>query len=204
MPLDPEMTVKNSIAFPDVKSTGSTVDADSAAGQAVLSVAGTTNFNATDYAKGHRVIIGRGTVREEEGTIASISAGVSITMDDNLTYAHTATQADVVEVLWAGISEVITKKNYKKIGLFIPSTWISAKITFLGCLTKDGTYLEVVSGIAATELETAVVAASLYVGLDGILMEALSNIPYLKLRSGVEGTEVDQYSDAVIDYVKMR
>lgn len=201
---DPEMTVKNKVGFPDVKSTGSTVDADSAAAQAVLNVAATTNFNATDYAKGWRVIIGRGTAREEEGTVLSIQAGISITLDANLTYAHTAVQADVVEVLWAGLSEVIVKKHYKRLALFLGANWLTAKITFLGCLIKDGTYLEIDSGIAGAELTVADAEASKAIGLDGILMESLEAVPYLKLRSGVEGTEVDQYNHANVNYVLMR
>ena len=197
------MAVKHSVLFPDVTSVGSTVDVNSASGQTVLSVAATTNFSATDGTKGWRVIINRGGDREEECTIASISAGVSITMDANLVYTHTAAQADVVEVLWAGISEVITKKHYKRLALFLPSTWVTAKITFAGCITKDGTYLEVQSGIAGAELEVASMVASKVIGLDGILFQSLEAIPYLKLRSGVEGTEVDQYNDAKIEYVLM-
>ena len=203
MGLDPEMTIKHKVTFPDVTSVGSTVDVNSASGQTVLSVAATTNFHATDGNKGWRVIINRGGDREEECTIASINAGVSITMDENLVYTHTAAQADVVEVLWAGISEVITKKHYKRLALFLPSTWVTAKITFAGCITKDGTYLEVQSGIAGAELEVASMVASKVIGLDGILFQSLEAIPYLKLRSGVEGTEVDQYNDAKIEYVLM-
>ena len=202
--LDPEMTAKNSVIFPDVTSVGSTVDENTASGQPILKVAATGNFDATDGNLGWRVIINRGGDREEEGTVLSIQAGASITLDSNLTYAHTAAQADVVEVLWAGLSEVITKKHYKRLVLFVPSTWITAKITFAGCLTENGTYLEVQSGIAGAELEVASMVASKVVGLDGILFQSLEAIPYLKLRSGVEGTEVDQYSDAEINYILMR
>jgi len=204
MTLDPEMTKKHSVTFPDVYSGGSTVDENSAAEQTVLKVAATGNFSDTDGALGWRVIINRGGAREEECTITSIQAGISITMDENLIYAHTAAQADVVEVLWAGISTVIVKKHYKKLCLFVPSTWVTAKITFAGCITVDGTYLEVVKGTDVAELEVAEVAASKCIGLDGVLMHSLENIPYLKLRSGVEGTEIDQYNDAEIEYIMMR
>ena len=70
-----------------------TVDVDSAAAQAVLSVAATTMFAANDH-----IVIGEGTAREERGVVSSISAGVSITLAANLTYAHTLAQADVVEL----------------------------------------------------------------------------------------------------------
>jgi len=277
--IDQKMIVTNSVTFPDVYSTGSTVDESSASGQKVLKVAATTNFDATDGNEGWRVIIGRGTAREEECTIASIDAGVSITMDENLTYNHTVTQeqtldqesasgqkkvyltstanllagetvvisageteeesgvidsvtandyitlvdnltnthavgrkckhtapagTSVVEVLWAAKSEVIVKKHYKRLVLFLPSTWETAKITFLGCLTKDGTYTQIVKGTDIAELEVASVAASKCIGLDGILFQTLENIPYLKLRSGTAAAEVDQYNDAEINYVLMR
>ena len=73
--------------------TTTTVDADSNSGQKVLNIAATTSF-----AVGDRVRINSGGARDESGYIASISAGASITLMDNLTYTHTAVQADVVAV----------------------------------------------------------------------------------------------------------
>lgn len=71
----------------------STVDADSNSGQNVLNVAATTNF-----AVGDTIIISPFTSgRREFGKVASISAGVSLTLVDNLTYTHTAVQADEVK-----------------------------------------------------------------------------------------------------------
>ena len=68
-----------------------TVNGDSASGQAVLNVASTTGFVV-----GQPVIIGDGTVRAEKKTILSIQAGTSLTMTANLTNAHSAVQADAV------------------------------------------------------------------------------------------------------------
>ncbi|MFA5559851.1 MAG: hypothetical protein WDA59_10465 [Methanofastidiosum sp.] len=70
-----------------------TVDADSAAEQKVLNVASTTNFVVGDV-----VIINKGGEREEKGKIDTIQAGESITLYDNLVYAHTQSDADEVEV----------------------------------------------------------------------------------------------------------
>jgi len=61
-----------------------TVDADSAAAQAVLNVAVTTSFVA-----GESVVINEGGVREEIKTITSVQAGISLTMTANLTYKQT-------------------------------------------------------------------------------------------------------------------
>ena len=69
-----------------------TVDQDSAAAQKVLNVAATTNFLA-----GEKVVIGRGTTREEIKIINTVQDGVSLTMTENLANEHTAVQADAVE-----------------------------------------------------------------------------------------------------------
>ncbi|MCK4784547.1 MAG: hypothetical protein KAV87_12415 [Desulfobacteraceae bacterium] len=68
------------------------VDQTSTAGQKILYVASTTN-----YVVGGIVVIGRGTERQEEKVIDTIQAGVSLTMTENLTYAHTVGQGDSVE-----------------------------------------------------------------------------------------------------------
>jgi hypothetical protein len=72
-------------------SGSTTVDADSASGQKVLNVAATTSFNVADA-----VLINSGGAREEWNEIASIQAGVSLTLQNNLRYQHTAVQADAV------------------------------------------------------------------------------------------------------------
>lgn len=74
------------------QTTTTTVDADSNSGQKVVNVAATTMFNVGD-----RVALNLGGAREEFGYIASISAGVSITLENNLTNTHTSAQADVVQ-----------------------------------------------------------------------------------------------------------
>ena len=82
--------------------TLSTVDADSASGQKILSVAATADYTAGDV-----VIINKDGAKEEEGKIDTIQAGISITLLDNLTYTHTGADADEVE-----ICSVCTKAKY--------------------------------------------------------------------------------------------
>jgi hypothetical protein len=72
-----------------------TVDANSASGQKVLNVASTTT---PAFAAGDSVVINYGGAREESGTIDTVQAGVSITLLANLTYTHTAAQADEVSI----------------------------------------------------------------------------------------------------------
>lgn len=68
------------------------VDQDSSSGQMVLYVASTIGFSSADT-----IIIDRGGTREEERVIDTVQAGVSLTVTVNLTYTHTAVQADDVE-----------------------------------------------------------------------------------------------------------
>ncbi|MCK4793585.1 MAG: hypothetical protein KAV87_58190 [Desulfobacteraceae bacterium] len=68
------------------------VDSTSIAAQKVLSVQSTANFIV-----GGTVIIGEGTERKEIKVIGSIQAGVSLTMTEDLGYAHTIDQEDLVE-----------------------------------------------------------------------------------------------------------
>ena len=70
-----------------------TVDSDSASGQKVLNVTATTGFSAGDVVEIDSAGAGGGA---ETATIASVQDGVSLTMVANLTYTHTAAQADIV------------------------------------------------------------------------------------------------------------
>ncbi len=70
----------------------STVTTDSNSGQTVLSTTTTTGFEV-----GEAVEVGYGTARYELCRIASISAGVSLTMAANLTFSHTSAQADTIK-----------------------------------------------------------------------------------------------------------
>ena len=65
--------------------TETEVDETSAKDQKVLKVEDTT-----DFAVGDKVIIGRGTEREEVGIISSVQTDESLTFEGNLIYEHTA------------------------------------------------------------------------------------------------------------------
>ena len=275
---DSDMCVKSSVTIPTVYTEGSTCDESNAAGQAVVKVAATTNFSATDNALGHRVVIGRGTAREEQGTVLSIQAGTSITLDANLTKNHTvdaattvdvesaaaqavlsvtattnflagetvivdvgeshaatyiilsvqdavsltmttnllfthevaetvtqAGVANIVEVCMASLSTVLTKSHYKYMAIFLPSTWTTAAITFVGCDTPDGTFNQLINSTDVGEVIIASVAASKVIALDGECLEAMVTIPYIKLRSGTAVAPVDQGAENVsIGYVLKR
>lgn len=67
------------------------VNADSAAAQPVLNV-----ISSSEFLAGMLVEVGYGTPRQETGRVLSVGAG-TITLDSNLTYAHTAAQGDLVK-----------------------------------------------------------------------------------------------------------
>lgn len=67
-----------------------TVGTNSASGQKALTVTSEAGFVAEDY-----ILIGGGTAREEWARVSKVTAG-TLTLDRNLTYTHTAAQADPV------------------------------------------------------------------------------------------------------------
>ncbi len=75
-----------------ISAVQSTVDQNSASGQALLYVAATAGFSVDDT-----VVVNRRGSREEELTILSIQDDVSLTMTASLSDTHTASQADRVE-----------------------------------------------------------------------------------------------------------
>lgn len=76
---------------PFVATNYSSVNADSASGQAVVNLASTSMLAAGD-----RVILNEGGAREEQGILLS-KTSTTVTLTTNLTFSHTAAQADRVE-----------------------------------------------------------------------------------------------------------
>jgi hypothetical protein len=95
---------RSTVASNDVLSDiSTTVDSDSSSGQKVLNVASTTGFSVGD-----EILIHDGGAREERGVVASIQAGVSLTLEDNLVYTHTAAQGDDVAKEWFDFDVTMT------------------------------------------------------------------------------------------------
>jgi hypothetical protein len=93
-----------------------TVDADSSNGQKVLNVAATAGF-----AVGDQIRINDGGARDEQGVVASIQAGVSLTLEENLVYTHTAAQADAVYKEWFAFTVTFTpqREGYVYLNVFL-------------------------------------------------------------------------------------
>ena len=92
----------NGIEYSRGFSNETEVDEVSAAAQKVLKVAATTGYAATD-----KIIINRGGDKEEEGVVASVQAGISLTLVDNLTYEHTVDARTTVDADSADAQKVL-------------------------------------------------------------------------------------------------
>ncbi len=92
-----------------------TVDADSAAGQKVLNVAATTNFTVGDYVHIFKAGL---EYKAEVGEIAFIEDGVSLTLVDDLEWAHIGTDAETVkESTLDGTDCMLTHRENLIVGL---------------------------------------------------------------------------------------
>jgi len=193
---DVSITLLANLTYNHTVDAETTVDVESGPGgdNKILSVAATTNFLV-----GETVIVDEGETHEATYIIASVQAGVSLTMTTVLAETHevaeTVTQAGVagtVEICMASLSTALYIANYKIMSIFLPADWTTAGITFVGCITNDGTFNQIVQGSDVAEVAIASVAASKVIGLDGALKEALEGIAYIKLRSGTLAAPVDQ------------
>lgn len=197
---DVSITLLTNLVYNHTVDADTTVDVESAADQAVLSVTATG-----DFLPGETVLVDEGETHEATYVILSVQAGVSLTMTTNLLFTHEIAEAvaqtgisGVVEICLASLSSVLYKGNHKIMAIFLPSTWTTAGITFLGCNTENGTYNQVVKATDVVELAVASVAASKVIGLDGIVKQALEAMPYLKLRSGTLAAPVDQGASGIV------
>lgn len=89
----PILVYRNGASLDDLlynSTTTTTVNVDSNSGQAVLNVAATTHIPVYS-----RVRVNSGGARDETGYVAA-KTGTTLTLQANLTYTHTAAQADVV------------------------------------------------------------------------------------------------------------
>ena len=77
----------------DILEGDTTVNGDSASGQAVLNIASTIGFRAGDS-----IIIHKGGSREETGIIDTVGSG-TVTLTTNLIYTHNAVDADTVRTM---------------------------------------------------------------------------------------------------------
>lgn len=85
---------------------------------------------------------------------------------------------------------VIDKSGYKYMSIFMPSSWTTADITLLGCLTKDGTFVPITKGSDGAELTLTVDASTVVTFDTDALQNLIAAVPFVKLRSGTAGSDV--------------
>lgn len=152
----------------DDDTVSTTVNAQSLTGQKVLNVAATTDFAVDDV-----IAIDQGGDKDEEGVIASIQAGTSLTLDENLTYTHEA--ADEAAVIVSPTSEAInsdyytyeqTQRKCRGIVWFtyaINEAFGSLKVTYTG-------------GMAASEASTDATGTSFQSAYPDLAMEVAKQV----------------------------
>jgi hypothetical protein len=95
-------------------------------------------------------------------------------------------------------SAAIDMREYVIAALLMPAAWDLAAITFLACDTQGGTFLPVYDD-AGTEVTIA--SANAVAGraiVNKTVLEQLAGIRWLKIRSGVAATPVNQTADRAI------
>ena len=97
-------------------------------------------------------------------------------------------------------STALDKSYFKYMAILLPSNWVTSIITFTGCDTEDGTYLQLVNADDAGAVTIASVAASKAVCLNGEILEAVVAVPFIKLVS----TETQTATDKIIPIVLKR
>lgn len=84
------------------------------------------------------------------------------------------------------LSDVIDLFGITNLAFHIPAVWTTANLTFQGCDTPDGTFVNIYDS-AGNELTAVAAASRLIVDIPELLP-----VRYLKIRSGTTGTPVLQ------------
>ncbi|MEI6357302.1 MAG: hypothetical protein WCP53_09385 [Verrucomicrobiota bacterium] len=98
----------------------------------------------------------------------------------------------------ASVSDAIDCREFSITGLVIPAAWTAAAITFLASTSPSGTFGSVYddAGTEVTVASAAVVAGRVVVNKS--VLQQLSGIRWLKIRSGVVALAVNQAADRLI------
>jgi len=97
---------------------------------------------------------------------------------------------------------VIDKSNYKFMSIIMPSAWTAADISFLGSLTRDGTFVPIVKGSDGAELTLTVDANQIITFDTAALHNLIMAVPFIKLRSGESGELVVEDCEDAWDEVQ--
>ena len=104
------------------------------------------------------------------------------------------------------LSLVINKSRYRNMLIFMPATWTAADITFAVSSTKTGTFGKLVvaeNETAPKEVRVKDPVASMVISLTGKLKDALEACSFIKLRSGIASSPVNQDSARTFTIILM-
>lgn len=99
----------------------------------------------------------------------------------------------------ASQSNEIDCRGYRLARLSLPGAWTAAAITFLAAPVSGGTFLPVYDD-TGTEVSIASPAASTSIGMSSLVLP-LTGVQFIKIRSGVAATPVNQAADIVLTVV---
>ena len=106
--------------------------------------------------------------------------------------ARLSTQQVATIANGASQSDVLDLSDYAITSIQMPAAWTAAALTFLACATQIGTYLPVYDD-AGTEVTIASAAAVVdRVIVNKAVLEQLAGLRFVKIRSGVAATPVNQ------------
>lgn len=124
---------------------------------------------------------GYGGTINSNGDVVNIADSVDATSKTVKSQPYNTTNS--VTISSAGtVSGAITLGGQMLVGLLIPSTWDGGNITIQGCDTLGGTYVDVYDS-TGTICTATVGGVSRIVGLSGSMLQAVANIPFIKLKS---------------------
>lgn len=89
-------------------------------------------------------------------------------------------------------SSALDKSRFRHMAILLPANWVTSVITFTGCDTEDGTFIQMVNADDVVATTIASVAASKCIALNGEIMQAMFAIPFIKIVSAETQTTNDK------------
>lgn len=123
---------------------------------------------------------GYGGTINSSGNVVNVADAINSTGEVKTTQQQLTTSVTIAN--GATVSGAIALGGTTLVGLLIPSTWDGGNITIQGCDTSGGTYVDVYDSNG--NIVTATVGgASRIVSLTGNMLQAVANIPHIKLKA---------------------
>lgn len=113
----------------------------------------------------------------------------------------TTTKTVTIAAGATGLSGVVDLEDYQLAAIQVPSGWVTANISFQAATASDGTYQDVYNDAGNEVVVTA--AASRCIGIS-TAAAAIAPLRYIKIRSGVTATPVNQTATRTLTLILKR